>query len=623
MAGENKGKGRNMKRFQIRYRSIFARTLVTFLVILLPLVLTGVVIHEWGLRMVREQITGTMQAQTAHSAEMLERELARVQALQDDLLVDDDLLFLAGIPDAYGEFEKVQAINRLRARARTFLNSSVRIEDVVVILSRLDRAISAKNGVEPLTDTQRSLLDGFTQKAYSEIKYRDGQLFTLVKNPYSSSVRKRPLFVIQMVLSNEMLEKSFEALNVTPDSHSFLFCPSNGFSLGQEGAESLKEDLEQHIGNLVERETSFQTAIRVNRERHLVFGRRFDFREPFWLVATVPEQQVLMPIGPYIRMLWLFVAASLVIVVVFAKSTHQYLQKPMQRLVEAFRHVEAGDLETPISHEAADEFGYLYQQFNRMLEKLHHLIHQVYTQTIMSQRAELKQLQSQINPHFLYNSFFILQRMIQGGDHENAQAFSSYLGKYFQYVTRNARDVVPLRLEVEHARNYLDIQQVRFSNIRVEVEELPESMRNLPVPRLILQPIIENAFEHAFRKDTANRDLALRFFHEAECTCIRVENSGQPEGDEAIRRMNEALSNEALSNGPLSLEDLQPGKETTGLVNIHKRLRLMFGETGGLFVSRSETGGWQVEIRIPQQPDKETEQPALTGGGIHAATSDH
>ncbi|GJM75129.1 hypothetical protein HMSSN036_73450 [Paenibacillus macerans] len=104
----------------------------------------------------------------------------------------------------------------------------------------------------------------------------------------------------------------------------------------------------------------------------------------------------------------------------------------------------------------------------------------------MAQRAELKQLQSQINPHFLYNSFFILNTMAKTGDTERIEQFTTLLGEYFEFVTRNASDLVALEQEIHHARMYAEIQELRFSRrIQVRFDTLPDELRSIPVPRLI------------------------------------------------------------------------------------------------------------------------------------------
>ena len=115
-----------------------------------------------------------------------------------------------------------------------------------------------------------------------------------------------------------------------------------------------------------------------------------------------------------------------------------------------------------IRHEGQDEFGQLYDGFNRMKERIGKLIDEVYVQTSLAQRAQLKQLQAQINPHFLYNSFFILSRRIKRGDYDNAVEIAEHLGDYFRFLTRNESDYIPLRREVEHAQSYAAVQAARF-----------------------------------------------------------------------------------------------------------------------------------------------------------------
>lgn len=135
------------------------------------------------------------------------------------------------------------------------------------------------------------------------------------------------------------------------------------------------------------------------------------------------------------------------------------------------------------------------QERNDMEDRLSRLIEEVYVQKNLTQKAQLKQLQAQINPHFLYNSFFTLSRRIKRQDYDNAEEFARHLGNYFKYLTRDGSDFIALRQEVEHAKSYATIQQARFSSrVRVCFEQLPDSCSGLMVPRLILQPLLENSF---------------------------------------------------------------------------------------------------------------------------------
>jgi two-component system sensor histidine kinase YesM len=300
----------------------------------------------------------------------------------------------------------------------------------------------------------------------------------------------------------------------------------------------------------------------------------------------VPENAVFEPLRKYRNWFLMLAAVSLIIIVIYSLYVYKYIHKPLDKLVKAFRKVEYGDFNVQIGHKHNDEFQYIYTRFNVMLDNLNSLIDQAYKQQILTQKAELKQLQSQINPHFLYNSLFILNTMSRLGDYDNLEQFSNQLGEYFQFVTRNSSDEVPLEREVNHARVYTEIQEMRFSNrIRIDFGELPDHSGHIMVPRLILQPIIENAFEHGLEKKAENGLLIVQFKKNDQGIQIIVEDNG---GHVEARNLEE------LKNRLNNPEDT----ETTGLLNIHQRIRLKFGQDSGLTVEPSEQGGLKITMTM-------------------------
>jgi two-component system sensor histidine kinase YesM len=179
--------------------------------------------------------------------------------------------------------------------------------------------------------------------------------------------------------------------------------------------------------------------------------------------------------------------------------------------------------------------------------------------------------------------------MAKTGDLERVELFTTQLGEYFQFVTRNASDEVSLKQEIQHARLYTEIQKLRFSRrVAVQFEDLPHDLEKLQVPRLIVQPIIENAFEHSLEHMASNGRIVIRFDWSENEVRIFVEDNGKRLTDETLQHIGEAL---ATSDEQM---------ETTGMVNIHRRLRITFGDPFGLHVSRGELGGLQVIIRFPR-----------------------
>ncbi|WJH37519.1 histidine kinase [Paenibacillus sp. CC-CFT747] len=262
----------------------------------------------------------------------------------------------------------------------------------------------------------------------------------------------------------------------------------------------------------------------------------------------------------------------------------------MKRLVRAFRHVEEGNLTIEIRNKRSDEFHYLYGKFNEMVRRIKELVHEVYEQKYRANLSELRQLQSQISPHFLYNSFFILSRMAKYEEYESIRRLSQYLGSYFKFVTRTHMEEAPLDEEVNHARTYVQIQTFRFEDrIQVSFGELPDRLAGMKVPRLLIQPLVENAYEHGLKNKMSEGRLSVEFVDEEERLIVKVEDNGEGLSEEDFAVLNAKLTN------------LDEDMETTGLVNVHRRLVLRYGTPGGLRLTNFPGKGFGVEMILPKE----------------------
>jgi two-component system sensor histidine kinase YesM len=308
------------------------------------------------------------------------------------------------------------------------------------------------------------------------------------------------------------------------------------------------------------------------------------------LKRYIPANIVHLPLQHFYTWIWVFTLTALGLILVYSFYTYRVMHKPLLLLVKSFRKVEEGDLNVSIPKDSRNEFGYMYERFNDMVRNLRTLIDQVYNQKLLAQRAELKQLQSQINPHFLYNSFFILNTMARVGD-ENLIPFTKLLGEYFRFITRSGADNVPLRDEAAHARAYTDIQRMRFpKRLSVEFGDYPEAWADFHVPRLILQPLIENAFEHGVGQKSCDGKIAVGFHADGGNLRICVEDNGSI-SDEGIAALNGAMEEGA-------------NREITGLMNIHRRVRLLFGPPSGLTAERSGLGGLKITLLIVRREEE-------------------
>lgn len=569
--------------FSLR-NTIFLRLIVTFLLIMVPILLFAVYLYHWNVQTASSDITKTAAAQSAFYLTDLENEIERMKMLQYSLLEDDNLNELVLTWETMATIARTENMNSLIKRLYTVQNSSMYIKDVSVHIAAIGRTISAGDGVREFkTERFREIRSVFGSGSQL-IEWNGGLFLGAMKQRGIKGAE--PLFTVEIALDEQKLQEALAQFNTYPGSGTLLLSDSAKVAIANGTGELANVGVPLYLREIPALLADNPSRLTVNGNRYYAVKAHSPDLE-LSIYRFIPEEVVQKPLSKFYKWAWGFAVAALGIFGAFALSTYKFIHKPMLTLVKSFRRIEHGDLSIHIAHESKDEFRYLYGRFNQMVDNLRSLIDQVYKQKIMAQRAELKQLQSQINPHFLYNSFFILNTMAKTGDTERIEQFTTLLGEYFEFVTRNASDLVALEQEIHHARMYAEIQELRFSRrIQVRFDPLPDELRPIPVPRLIVQPIIENAFKHSLEKKTKNGLIAVRFEQVGGQVRIIVEDNGDRLTDVALEQIRKSLHVE------------QDQAETTGMVNIHRRIRITFGEDSGLRAERSELGGLSVTILL-------------------------
>jgi len=573
-----------IKRPEFSFRNtIFIRLVTTFVLIMLPIILLGVYIYQWSIRTASDDISKTAVSQISFYLGDLENEIERMKLLQYGLVEDTDLNMLAITWETMGDIARMEKITSVLNRIYSLQNSSYYIHNVSVHIPPIAKTLSSLNGAGKFEDERyRAIRSEFEGQGAKTVQ-REGNLILSAVKP-SGAKGKEPIFTIEIELDSRKLRQALQQFNTYAGSSTLLISSGLDFVLGSGPVHDLNSESRRQLSGI---DDGGSGTITLEENQYFV-SHAYSGRLDMSIYRFIPERIVHKPLDKFYALAWFFVAGAFVIIAVYALSTYKFIHKPLLRLVKGFRRLESGDLKQAIDHEANDEFRYIYARFNQMVVNLRTLIDQAYKQKIMAQRAELKQLQSQINPHFLYNSFFILNTMAKIGDTDRIEQFTTQLGEYFQFVTRNASDEVTLGQEIHHARIYSEIQQLRFSRrIRVRFDELPAELERVVVPRLIVQPIIENAFEHSLEKMSRDGVIEIRFERSKEWACIVIEDNGDRLTDEELARISKAIANENEKS------------ETTGIVNIHRRIVITYGEDSGLLAMRGELGGLKLKIRIP------------------------
>ncbi len=227
-----------------------------------------------------------------------------------------------------------------------------------------------------------------------------------------------------------------------------------------------------------------------------------------------------------------------------------------------------------------------------MIENTNELIQTIYQKELLKQQAELKFLQFQINPHFLYNTLETINWISRIHGVPEAGEIAKALGDLMREGLREA-DFVPLENEIRNVKNYLLIQQYRYGDkIKVSINIDP-SLLQVKTPKFILQPIIENAITHGVDPKIEGGTISVFGVTDGTDTILTVEDDGVGIPADKLRN----LLNE-------NIRKADQGKHThIGLLNVHKRLQLYFGSSYGLTINSEEGAGTVVIIRLPNHPD--------------------
>ncbi|MFD0714740.1 sensor histidine kinase [Paenibacillus sp. GCM10027626] len=565
---------------------IFPKLIMTFLIITLPLFTLSLVLNELGKQEVKSQISNSITMNIHYYFMSLEKELERIIRTQQEFINDEDLTQLSNSVSVMSDYQRTKAINDLQLKLTTLKDSSIYIKDIYVYVKSLNGTVSTSSMEgAPNTGEVAQKIANATYTSGIPITFWQDRLYLNLTYPnYLTKPDKSPQFIQNIELSMEALTN---ALNDFPqEGGAVLF--NDSWAIANDKYRGPFAEIRSKLAEPMRQSAAFTKQVDVDNVKYMVVYEKSMFLDAA-LLFYFPENVIVGQLKTYGTWFWLLIVSSIFILILFSYGIYLLIHRPLQNLIKRFKRVEGGDLNAVLSSPRQDEFGYIFNRFERTVQSLKTLIDELYVQKIRLQQSELKQLQMQITPHFLYNSFFILHRLIKHDENETAELISKNLGDYFHYITRNGLEEVAFQDEVKHVRSYVEIQNVRFSNrVTVDFEPLPESFRNVMIPRLILQPIVENAYEHGLSDIVMEGKLQIRFSAVADRLYFSVEDNGVGLTEERMAEMFGKLRSEEEG-------------ETTGLINIQRRLKLKYGASGGLEMMPGAMGGLLVRIYIPRE----------------------
>lgn len=266
----------------------------------------------------------------------------------------------------------------------------------------------------------------------------------------------------------------------------------------------------------------------------------------------------------------------------------QSITHPIRKLIEVTEQVAKGDLSVRSDVRTGVEAIMLSDALNTMIDKINELLEQVTTEQVRLRKAELELLQSQINPHFLYNTLDAIVWLAESGEQKKVVKMVGSLSDFFKSSLNQGKDIVSIKEELQHVRSYLEIQQVRYQDILNYEIDVPDELNNYRIPKITIQPLVENALYHGIKNKRGCGKIVISGGMERDFFVIQIEDNGIGISTERLAQVQSGIKHKVPT-----------GKGIYGLYNVNERIRLKFGEKYGISIASIYGERTILSIRLP------------------------
>lgn len=307
-----------------------------------------------------------------------------------------------------------------------------------------------------------------------------------------------------------------------------------------------------------------------------------------WTVVDCVRVEELLRKSNKAQSLYVLVAMGLIVVALFfSRFISRSITQPIQQLCDSMERVQEGDFSvSDIVVDSVNEIGSLTRSFNVMTHRIQELMEQNIREQEAKRKSELKALQSQINPHFLYNTLDSIIWMAEGKKNEEVVLMTAALARLLRQSISNEDEVVSIGQEVEYARGYLTIQKMRYKDKMEFQIDVDPSILHIPLIKLVLQPVIENAIYHGLKYKESKGLLQVKGFLKNGNAVIQVIDNGVGMDSETLAHIYDKHKVNYQSNG-------------VGVYNVQKRLQLYYGNEYGITYESEKGRGTTATITIP------------------------
>lgn len=310
----------------------------------------------------------------------------------------------------------------------------------------------------------------------------------------------------------------------------------------------------------------------------------------WYVVGTLPISYLLRDNNVMLLAILVIVIITIILASFISMIISRHLLRPFNDLIYRMSMVSKGDLTTRIN---LSEHGYDFEQvskgFNLMVEQINVLMKKIYDEQRQLKEIEFKALQSQINPHFLYNTLESIhwQALLYG--HHEISTMVKALAGFYRISLSKGEAIIPMKSESQHVENYLTIQEMRYKDNMESYIDIPEEFLEVMIPKMTLQPLVENSIYHGLRIKQSKGFIKITAIRDGDDLIVKVIDNGVGMVPDQLQSLNRTLEDNDSGVG-------------YGVRNVHRRIKLFYGNPYGLFYESNEYGGVTVNVRLHLNP---------------------
>ncbi|MFB9330872.1 sensor histidine kinase [Paenibacillus aurantiacus] len=569
------------KRYGNLFRTLRFKLIFGFFVIVIPVIAFMIYNNLYAIQVVRNQVAQSNKnlislymGQIDRNLEEVDKYLYSIASLETGLLVLE--MPRDQNPDRYS-FERIQLYNKMRGDLPSY-----QLMDMFFIYSPAneDLMVVANNRIEfgNLQEIQNNLMHVFQDRYPQEVTFKE--------------------WFVRKIEGDYNLTRVIKYGNVyigAWGNAKDLLVPLNLLQLGDNGKaflataalEPMADQAFVHANHIDLDYTDADYKLTGTDKKFMVVGEK-SARGRFSLIAAIPDSTILEKL-PFLRRIVSFISiGALVLLPFILYLLRRNILIPVNRIIMAMRRAEDGNFDIRVAHRPyAFEFNVMVETFNRMISQIQELKINVMEEQLNNQKAELKHLQLQINPHFFLNALNIIYNLAQVKDYALIQEMTHCLVEYFRFMFRSNLTFVALRDEIQHTLNYLRIQEMRFPDKLTFDFASADHLLDGRVPPLVIQTFVENTIKHAVSMDRSVHIHIAVADGGGDMAHIRIRDTGRGFPEEVLARLQKG-----------KMLGSQEG-DHIGIWNVQRRLRLLYQDKAQIAFSNDDNQGAIVEVRLP------------------------